>query len=796
MRKINIWLMVSLLMGLVPSTMNSQVSGMNQLENLGRGLVVSRASKGNFISWRLLATDDASTTFDVLRDGILLKGNINKSTNHTDALGTVNHKYQVVTKVNGEPVDTTAAVAPWGDVYYQLHLDLPTANGYTYSPNDCSVGDVDGDGEYELFVKWDPSNSKDNSLSGITGNVYLDCYKVDWSQGGIGTTPTKLWRVDLGVNIRAGAHYTQFMVYDFDGDGRAEMMCKTGPGSKDGTDNYVSAAGTDSKILECNNTKTWRNSGGKIDGGYEFLTVFEGLTGKALHTVFYKPNRNATTIGTESTGTFNWDDRSGKTDKASYGNRGERYLAAVAHLDGEGQNASAVFVRGYYTYAYLWAVTFDGKELKDKWYHSSHSTSQYKVTDAEGNTQSYNAPAATRGSGSRTMYGNGNHNLSVADVDGDGADEIIWGSAALDHDGTLLYATGYGHGDAIHLADHNPDRPGLEVFEIHEGSPYGWDLHDAATGEILFKATGSDDNGRGMAGQFSADHRGSFFSSANDRQQRSAVTGAVISTGQTSTNFRIYWDGDLQEELFDGGKIDKWTGSGTSRLYINGKNPYDYNASSTCNGSKSTPNLQADILGDWREELILWSSNDNSTLNVFTTNTSSNFRVPTLMHDHTYRMGVAWQNVAYNQPPHIGYYLPDSVGGRIFLDVASGEAEQTIELGDSITPIIFHYKNATGVSKSGTYASLGITITVDKEAQTVTIQGTPTKVGTARYTLKTSGNDMQASVTGKIIVNEPSGINCIDDRPQRTVVYDLFGREVENPTNGIYIINGHKVWVE
>ena len=767
------------------------------IEHLGRGLIVTRAeNKGNFVSWRYLANDSLPTTFDLLRNGDAIKTDISTSTSYTDTYGTSAHTYQIVTKINGEAIDTTDAVTPWTDYYWQIHLDLPTAKGYTYSPNDCSVGDVDGDGEYELFVKWDPSNSRDNSQDGVTGNVYLDCYKVDWTAGGAGTTPEKLWRVDLGKNIRAGAHYTQFMVYDFDGDGRAEMMCKTGPGSKDGTDNYVSAAGTDSKILECNNTKTWRNSGGKIDGGYEFLTVFEGLTGKALHTVFYKPNRNATTIGTESTGTFNWDDRSGKTDKASYGNRGERYLAAVAHLDGEGQNASAVFVRGYYTYAYLWAVTFDGKELKDKWYHSSHSTSQYKVTDAEGNTQSYNAPAATRGSGSRTMYGNGNHNLSVADVDGDGADEIIWGSAALDHDGTLLYATGYGHGDAIHLADHNPDRPGLEVFEVHEGSPYGWDLHDAATGEILFKATGSDDNGRGMAGQFSADHRGSFFSSANDRQQRSAVTGAVISTGQTSTNFRIYWDGDLQEELFDGGKIDKWTGSGTSRLYINGKNPYDYNASSTCNGSKSTPNLQADILGDWREELILWSSNDNSTLNVFTTNTSSNFRVPTLMHDHTYRMGVAWQNVAYNQPPHIGYYLPDSVGGRIFLDVASGEAEQTIELGDSITPIIFHYKNATGVSKSGTYASLGITITVDKEAQTVTIQGTPTKVGTARYTLKTSGNDMQASVTGKIIVNEPSGINSIDDRPQRTVVYDLFGREVENPTNGIYIINGHKVWVE
>ena len=796
MRKLTHARAIMLLLSMIIALQVEAIAQTN-IEHLGRGLIVTRAeNKGNFVSWRYLANDSLPTTFDLLRNGDAIKTDISTSTSYTDTYGTSAHTYQIVTKINGEAIDTTDAVTPWTDYYWQIHLDLPTAKGYTYSPNDCSVGDVDGDGEYELFVKWDPSNSRDNSQDGVTGNVYLDCYKVDWTAGGAGTTPEKLWRVDLGKNIRAGAHYTQFMVYDFDGDGRAEMMCKTGPGSKDGTDNYVSAAGTDSKILECNNTKTWRNSGGKIDGGYEFLTVFEGLTGKALHTVFYKPNRNATTIGTESTGTFNWDDRSGKTDKASYGNRGERYLAAVAHLDGEGQNASAVFVRGYYTYAYLWAVTFDGKELKDKWYHSSHSTSQYKVTDAEGNTQSYNAPAATRGSGSRTMYGNGNHNLSVADVDGDGADEIIWGSAALDHDGTLLYATGYGHGDAIHLADHNPDRPGLEVFEVHEGSPYGWDLHDAATGEILFKATGSDDNGRGMAGQFSADHRGSFFSSANDRQQRSAVTGAVISTGQTSTNFRIYWDGDLQEELFDGGKIDKWTGSGTSRLYINGKNPYDYNASSTCNGSKSTPNLQADILGDWREELILWSSNDNSTLNVFTTNTSSNFRVPTLMHDHTYRMGVAWQNVAYNQPPHIGYYLPDSVGGRIFLDVASGEAEQTIELGDSITPIIFHYKNATGVSKSGTYASLGITITIDKEAQTVTIQGTPTKVGTARYTLKTSGNDMQASVTGKIIVNEPSGINSIDDRPQRTVVYDLFGREVENPTNGIYIINGHKVWVE
>lgn len=801
---------------------HAQVTPTSQMEDLGRGVVVlPSASSGRFVSWRLLGTDDEdATTFDVLRNGTAVKTGLSNVSCYNDDYGTAAATYQIVTKVNGVVVDTTAAVKSWTNYFYQLQLDRPaggTISGatYAYSPNDCSVGDVDGDGEYELIVKWDPSNSKDNSQGGITGKVYLDCYKVDWTQGGSGVTPTKLWRIDLGANIRAGAHYTQFMVYDFDSDGRAELMCKTGPGSKDGQGNYVSQAATDENIKAVNDAKIWRNSDGRIDGGYEFLTVFEGETGAALHTVFYKPNRNATTDGSESTGTFNWHDSG--TDKASYGNRGERYLACVAHLDGPDENPCGVFGRGYYTYAYVWAVSFDGKELKDRWYHASYSKTQYKVTDADGNTKAYPGYAPTSGSGNRTLYGNGNHNLSAGDVDGDGFDEIIYGSSALANDGTILYATGFGHGDAMHLADHNPDRPGLEVFQIHEGSPYGWDLHDATTGEILYSATGSSDNGRGMAAQLSSTHRGSFFSSSNDRQQRSAVTGEVASTKSTSVNFRIYWDGDPQEELFDGGKIDKWNGNGTTRLYIGGKDPYSYNSSSTCNSTKSTPNLQADLFGDWREEIVLWNASDSTTLNIFTTNTETTYGVPTLMHDHLYRLGIAWQNVAYNQPPHLGYYLPDRFAPSIkFVDAAL--AEQTVTLGDSIVPIVARYRNATSASVDSTYTPSGKTTgTADGfkrktnySSKLVTVEGCPEQVGDYTFVFRVTDPNTKVKLYNYAIVHvvDPDGIETVQPSTSAldsdAPVYDLQGRKVATVEQlqsgrlqrGIYLIGGRKIIVE
>ena len=658
----------------------AQDTPVSQMEKLDRGLVVLRGqSGGNFLSWRLLGTeDDETTTFDVLYNGNVLKADL-ANTCLAHPTGQNTGSYQIVTKHDGVAVDTTAAVSSWGDVYTTLKLNRPAtgANGGAYSPNDCSVGDVDGDGQYELIVKWDPDNSKDNSQSGITDNVFIDCYRF---------TGEQLWRIDLGSNIRAGAHYTQFMVYDFDGDGRAEMMCKTAPGSIDGQGNYVNQAATETSIRSAGNTGVYRNSNGRITGGQEYLTVFNGLTGAAIHTIFYNPNRDQG-YGGAASGSKNWGDVDGKNDAASYGNRGERYLAAVAYLDGPDKRPSGIFCRGYYGYAFIWAVDFDGEQLHQKWLHSSKSKTQYSVTtyDAEGkgSTQTYTPGRCTSGEGRNTMFANGNHNLSIADVDGDGCDEIVWGSAACDHDGRLLYAVGFGHGDAIHLADLDPTRPGLELFDIHEDKgTYSWDVHDAATGQILHKGGNSGvDNGRGIAAQLDAEHYGFFFSSSDERQQRSAVTGQTVSNGSTSLNFRIYWDGDLQDELLDGSKIDKWNGSGTSRLYINGKDPYSYNSSSTCNSTKNTPNLQADIFGDWREELILWSSADHCTLNIFSTNMPTDIMLPTLMHDHVYRMGVAWQNTAYNQPPHLGYYLPDYINGKLptgIANVACDENRQTV----------------------------------------------------------------------------------------------------------------------
>lgn len=612
---------------IVSLLMIGSVSATRQMEYLNRGLVAVKTSSGVYLSWRLLGTDAADMGFNLYRNNVRINSSpITATTNYMDAAGTTSYTYKVVPVRQG--VEDTAgvkAVTPWAQAYKTIQLKRPArgvtppnktgsvgktvdarypkGQPYGYSPNDCSVGDLDGDGEYEIVVKWDPSNSQDNSYFGITGNVFLDAYKLDG---------TFLWRIDLGRNIRAGAHYTQFLVYDFDGDGLAEVVCKTAPGTVDGAGNYV-LMGSDSPTADYRSLDTTQISGsrmlGTVQTGSEYLTLFDGRTGSNLHTIAYKPARNSSS----------WGD--------SYANRSDRFLACVAYLDGV--HPSAVMCRGYYTRTTLASYDVVDKKLVEHWFYDSGTTA---------------------GVGA---YGQGNHNLSVADVDEDGKDEVVYASCVIDDDGKLLYRTGLGHGDAMHVSDMDPDHAGLEVFTAHEetSAAYGYELHDARTGTIIWGIQTGTDVGRGLAADIDARYPGFEMWAVSGTY---SCKGVSISSNKPSTNFRIYWDGDVQDELLDGTSITKWTGNGTTTLL---------NASgvSSCNSTKKTPCLSADILGDWREEVILWTSADSSKIQIYTTTASTTNKLFTLMHDPVYRLAVAWQNAAYNQPPHLGFYIGGGV---------------------------------------------------------------------------------------------------------------------------------------
>lgn len=561
-----------------------------QMENLDRGVVAVKVSSGVYISWRVLGTETADVTYNLYRDSVKLT-NISGASNYVDKSGTASSKYSVSAVINGNEQAMSSEVNVWGSNYLQIPLQIPnggtTPDGvaYTYSANDCSVGDLDGDGQYEIVLKWDPSNAKDNSQSGYTGNVYIDAYKMNGK---------RLWRIDLGKNIRAGAHYTQFMVYDLDGDGKAEIACKTSDGTKDGMGNVIGNAGAD-----------YRNSSGYILTGSEYLSIFEGATGKALYTGNYEPAR-----GTVS----GWGD--------SYGNRVDRFLGCIAYLDGV--HPSLVMCRGYYTRTVLVAYDWNGSTLTKRWTFDSNS------------------------SGNSGYAGQGNHNLSVADVDEDGKDEIVYGSCTIDDSGKGLYTTDLRHGDSMHLGDLNPNRPGLEVWSCHEDTAgnggVGASFRDAKTGSVIFKFGASKDVGRACSADLTAQYPGEEVWAAGSPLY--SCTGQNIGSAPSQKNFAIWWDGDELRELLDGTSITKY-GGGTLLSAVD---------CASNNGTKSTPCLQADILGDWREEAV-WRTSDNKYLNIYTTTDLTSRRIYTLMHDAVYRLGIAWQNVAYNQPPHTGFFL-------------------------------------------------------------------------------------------------------------------------------------------
>lgn len=584
-----------------------------QAERLDRGAVALPTAGGRLITWRALGSDAPGLRFHVERDGERLTAQPQALTQFVDtpALPAGSAPHYRITPVGEDGRLQAAERALWlPDAVLRLPLQLPAphvgADGVAvpYEANDGAPADLDGDGRYEIVLKWQPTNSKDNSQPGHTAPTLIDAYKLDG---------TRLWRIDLGPNIRSGAHYTPYTVFDLDGDGRAELMVRTADGTVDGTGRVLGQAGVDH-----------RNQRGYVLRGDEFLSVFDGHGGALLASAPYTPPRGEVSA---------WGD--------TYGNRVDRFLAGVAYLDG--QRPSAVFSRGYYTRAVIAAWDWRGGQLTQRWVHDSEVTAPGS-RDAQG----------------RSAFGQGAHWFSVSDVDGDGRDDIVYGAATIGSSGQLLYSTGLGHGDALHVGQLDPTRPGRQVFMVHESpksyGEHGIEMHDAATGALLWSASGNNtDIGRGLCLDIDAAHAGveCWASVGGLYNARGQLIG---SAKPRAMNFGLWWDGDLLRETLDGTTVAKWLPeSGQLQTLLDGRTASAGGAASN-NGTKATPVFSADILGDWREEVV-WRSADNTALLIFTTPHPTPHRLVTLMHDAQYRVQVAAQNAGYNQPPHPSYFL-------------------------------------------------------------------------------------------------------------------------------------------
>lgn len=629
-----------------PNYQESKVS-----ERLGRGVAAVKHTENEaFVTWRYLDTDPSSLAFDVYRNGIKQnKRPIEEQTWYLDTNlpeGEVHYEVKpsnsAVTAPSG--TYTLPSKAPIGYIEIPLYKPqggtTPDGRQYTYTAGDASMGDVDGDGEFEIILKWDPSNARDNAHDGYTGNVLFDCYRLNGE---------RMWRIDLGPNIRAGAHYTQFMVFDLDGDNRAEVVMRTSDGTVDGIGKIVGDPFADYRFVgdtaalrknmekqamerELNNREGARERTsqsaprrrwaptpamqGRILTGNEYLTVFSGLTGEALYSTDYVPARGDVK---------DWGD--------NRANRSDRFLACVAYLDG--QRPSVVMCRGYYTRTVLAAFDWDGKKLQQRWVFDSYQP-EWKA-----------------------YSGQGNHNLRVGDVDSDGCDEIVYGSCTIDHDGKGLYSTGLGHGDAMHMTAFYPDSTSLQVWACHENKRDGSTLRDARTGRIIHQYPSNQDVGRCMAADIDPRYPGVemwSLASGGIRNLAGEVTAQRVKG--LSTNMAVWWDGDLLRELLDGTRISKYVWEADTCHVL-----AQFDGCSRINGTKSNPCLHADIVGDWREEVLV-RTDDSNALRLYVSTIPTSYRFHTFLHDPIYRISVATQNVAYNQPTQPGFYIGSDLKGE------------------------------------------------------------------------------------------------------------------------------------
>lgn len=605
------------------------------MEALDRSAVAVPAKQGgNLLSWRLLATDAPTTSFDVYRDGRKINTRpVSGATNLLDTEGSARSRYVVRTLVNGKELEASQPVTVWAQGYLSVAIDqpaggvTPTGEAYTYTAHEASVADLDGDGRYEIILKWDPSNAKDNAFDGYTGEVYLDAYTLEGR---------RLWRINLGRNIRAGAHYTQFQVFDYDGDGRAELAVRSSDGTVDGSGQVLGDPNADWREAGGETPSTDRTGGrltsdgrmvaplqGRILKGPEFLTLFDGLSGKALASAPYWPARDPRTDApTAAQMKEVWGD--------GYGNRSDRFLAGTAYLDG--QRPSIIMARGYYGRTAVAAWDWREGKLSRRWVFDSATP------------------------GNEAFGGQGNHQLSVADVDEDGKDEIVYGAMTLDDDGKGLWSSGLKHGDAMAVGDLDPMRAGLEKFGVYEDVRHnggiGSAMLDARTGEVLWSTPADKDTGRGVAADIDPRFPGAEAWASNGDVLYTAQGKAIEGVKRPrELSFLVWWDGDELRELFDKNRITKWDWrSGSSHTLL------EASGAIHTSGTKNVPVISADLFGDWREEVV-WHTPDEKFLRIYTTPHPTERRLVTLMHDAQYRLAIAWQNTAYNQPPHPSFFL-------------------------------------------------------------------------------------------------------------------------------------------
>ncbi|MFI1771726.1 T9SS type A sorting domain-containing protein [Thalassobellus citreus] len=603
-------LVMSLFLISIMTLWSSSLFGQRYMEKLDRGLI-AMATGGNsvLVSWRIPGDEYAqNATYNVYRGGAQIASNLSVS-NYTDTQGFFPGDYSVSAVIDGVEQARSEAKSRISESFFNIPVRSINGSYTTHNINDASVGDLDGDGEYEIVIK---RLSNDESPTSPY-NHYLEAYELDG---------TFMWAIDLGPNLLHAVE-VNFLVYDFDNDGKAEVATRTSDGMIDGLGNDIGDRDEDGFIdyraSAKQNGPFWFRTYGP-----DYISIFDGMTGAEIAWDFYislapieqwgQPGQNLSQLG----------------------HRATKCMWAVAYLDGV--NPSFVIGRGIYERTKLEAWNFRDGQLTQEWAWDS---------SPDGVASDY--------------HGQGNHNLAAGDVDGDGRDEITYGAMTVDEYGNGLYSTTFGHGDAAHLADINPDIPGLEYFSCQEhagGAIPGISIRNAETGTVQWANWSSGDIGRCMAADVDPDYYGMEVWGSDGSGLRSC-TGQLISNSLPTTagngssyNFGVWWDDDVQREILDRTVITKWNGNGTDRV----ASLYNIAPISDNNSTKSNPCLMADILGDWREEVI-YRRSDNTGLVVFITPFNTEQRMYTLMHDPNYRSAIAWQNNSYNQPPNLGFYF-------------------------------------------------------------------------------------------------------------------------------------------